>query len=306
MFHRIPPNEPLEKTVFAANPLVASVLRENVRVAKNRALIGLWPHWQILLGQIHEFGRVLSIGRNGYAVLGRIGDYPEMINAACGHCACGVDGSMEFYFSGWNRAAVVVEEQAAGWLYSVEFYDACGETIHKICLTSESDFEAFRDWVELHQTVDQPGLNEGFPRRGHDESSLTPIVPEDALMLRPEALRELLLRLIDEKRAAQFVVGSDGFVQGADLRPASLQENGQWLFASNEDCGLHLRHARLAEVYLLEIGPPDCAPQRVLKAHDPEGRLICAVTAPREADFGGWNQFLTDATASFHIQKAQP
>ncbi len=28
---------------------------------------------------------------------------------------------MEFYFSGWNRAAVVIEEQPTGWLYSVEF-----------------------------------------------------------------------------------------------------------------------------------------------------------------------------------------
>lgn len=306
MFHRLPSNEPLEKTIFAANPLVASILRENVRVSKGRALIGLWPHWPTLLGQVHDFGRVLSIGRNGYAVLGRIGAYPEMINAACGHCACGADGSMEFYFSGWNRAAVVIEEQAAGWLYSVEFYDACGETIHKICLTSDSDFEAFRDWVELHQTVDVPALGEDFPRRGHEESGPVAIVPEDAIPLRPVSVNALLHGLIDAKRAAQFVVGCDGFVQGADLQPVALQEKGQWLFASDEDCGLHLRHERLAEVYLLQAAPADCAPQWVLKAHDPEGRLVCAITSPRHLDAAGWNEFLIDATASFHLQKIEP
>ena len=304
MFHRLSSHEPLEKTVFAANPLVASVLRENVRVTKKRALIGLWPHWQSLLGQVNDFGRVLSIGRNGYAVLGRIGAYPEMVNAACGHCACGADGSMEFYFSGWHRAVVVIEEQPTGWLYSVEFYDSCGETLHKICLTGDSDFEAFRDWVELHQTVDHPALTGDFSPRGQEEASAAGF-PADAILLRAEAVPVLLQGLIAEKRAAQFVVGNDGFVQGADIRPLSLQENGQWLFASDEDCGLHLRHARLTEVYLLPAGRPEFPPQWVLKAHDPEGRLVCAVTAPRRTEANGWNEFLIDATASYHLQKTE-
>lgn len=298
VFHRIPSNEPLEKTVFATNPLVASVLRENVRVTKKRAIIGLWPHWQSLLGQVHDFGRVLSIARNGYAVLGRIGAYPEMVNAACGHCACGVDGSMEFYFSAWNRAAVLVEEQPGGWLYSAEFYDACGETVHKICLTSDSDFEAFRDWVELHQTIDAPAMSEDFPRRGAEATG--PIVPEGATLLRPEVMQGFLHVLIDAKRPAQFVVGGDGFVQGADLEPTAMQENGQWLFASAEDCGLHLRHGRLAEVCLAETGP---AAQLVLRAHDPEGRLVCAVTAPRSRPTLDWNSFITAGTAPFHLKK---
>lgn len=296
-------NEPLEKTVFASNPLVTSVLRENVRVVKNRAFIGLWPHWHSLLGQANDFGRVLSIGRNGYAVLGRIGAYPELMSASCGHCACATDGSMEYYFAGWNRASVSIDEQPGGWLYSVEFFDACGETIHKICLTSDSDFEAFRDWVELHQSTDQGLAHEDFPRRSHDDVAIC--VPDGAVLLQASAVQALLHRMISEKRSAQFVVGSDGFVQGADILPATMQENGQWLFVSDEDCGLHLRHGRLAEVYLLRTGPAGEPGQWVLKANDPEGRMVFALTGPRREISADWNDFLTDATASFHIHKTQ-
>ena len=304
VFDRNSSSESLEKSVFVSNPLFASVLRENVRVMKKRAIIGLWPHWQSLLGQVQEFGRVLSIGRNGYAVLGKIGEYPEMRNAACGHCACGTDGSMEFYFSAWNRANVIVEAQTSGWLYAVEFYDACGETIHKICLTAESDFEAFRDWVELHQNSGTETLREDFADRPRDEGSAT-FVPTGAIFLRPEALSGLLRRMIDEEQCAQFVVGSDGFVQGADLRPTVLRENGQWLFASDELTGLHLRQGRLVEVYLHQVGSADLASRFVLKAHDPEGRLVCAVTPPRFSEAANWNEFLTDATTSFQLNKTE-
>lgn len=302
MFNRIPSPEPLEKSVFASNPLIASVLRENIQMVNNRAIIGLWPHWQSLLGQVPDFGRILSIARNGCAVLGKIGDYPEMVNAACGHCACSTDGSMEFYFAGWNRAVVTVEEQSSGWLYAAEFYDACGETIHKICLTSESDFEAFRDWVELHQNLGTETLTEDFPRHSRDESAF---LPEDASFLRPEALYGLLRRMIDGRRTAQFVVGSDNFVQGADLQPTMLRDNGQWIFASDEVTGLHLRQGRLAEVYLHRVGPAELGPRLVLKAHDTEGRLVCAITPPRREDPADWNEFLSDATASFQLHKKE-
>jgi len=42
----------LEKTRFGANPLVMSVLRENVRICGERAHIELWPNWPVLLADV--------------------------------------------------------------------------------------------------------------------------------------------------------------------------------------------------------------------------------------------------------------
>ena len=76
----------------------------------------------------------------------------------CGTRGCAVDGSLEFDFTCWRRAVAIVEARQGGWLYAVEFSDFGGEVIHKICLTEQSNFEAFRCWVELNQTTS------GIPR----------------------------------------------------------------------------------------------------------------------------------------------
>ena len=111
------------------------------------------------LAEIPAFGKVLAISRNSHAVLGTICEYPEVDSVPCGHCGSAVDGSLEFDFTSWQRAVAVVEARGSGWLYAVEFFDGNGEVIHKICLTEQSDFETFRCWVELNQTIAdiQPG-----------------------------------------------------------------------------------------------------------------------------------------------------
>jgi hypothetical protein len=62
MSHRTEPNDRVLSLVH--NPLVASVLRENVRVADGRAMIGLWDGWPFLLSELPAFGPVLAITRN--------------------------------------------------------------------------------------------------------------------------------------------------------------------------------------------------------------------------------------------------
>ena len=74
MPHRTDPNDRVSHLIH--NPLVASVLRENVRVADGRAMIGLWDGWPFLLSELPGFGPVLAITRNCYAVLGTIAEYP--------------------------------------------------------------------------------------------------------------------------------------------------------------------------------------------------------------------------------------
>jgi len=294
MLHRTEPNDP--RPSLAGNPLVASVLRENVRVSDERATIGLWGSWPFLLAEISAFGRVLAISRNSYAVLGTIAEYPDVVAVPCGHRGRASDGSLEFDFTCWHRAVAVVESRPGGWLYAVEFSDLRGEVIHKICLTEQSDFEAFRGWVELNQTTTaSETAYDGMRHASWLENSLLLSV-SGAEMLRVEALCIFLQVATAERSAFQVIVGNDGAVQGVRLAPTAFCRNGQWIFAGDVDSGIHVRVERLAEVYMHKVG--ECF---ALKACDPEGHLVCAVIAPDGVDVGAWNERFIELAEDFSI-----
>ena len=163
---------------FARNPLVASVLRENVRVADGRATIGLWGGCPALLADLPTFGNVLAISRNSYCVLGSVSEYPEIALIPCGNRGCAVDGSLEFDFTCWRRVIAIVEARK--------------------------------------------------------------------------------------------------------------------IFAGDETTGMYVRVERLAEVFLHNVGE-----SLALKACDPEGRLVCAVAPPLDADCESWNAGLQSLAREF-------
>jgi putative heme degradation protein len=304
---RVPKNSPpVESTIFVNNPLVASVLRENVIVRDRKAFISLWSRWDAVLELIYGFGSVLSIGRNSHAVLGKIGRYPKVFCAPCGHCAAASDGTSEFYFGKWHRAEVSIEEKTGGWLYAVEFFDAWEETLHKICLTADSDFETFCEWVELNQATNALEEINWSAERDGCSAVTTPPPGEGAAFLRPEALERFFGSLIEEEYPVQIVVGNDSFVQGADLKPISLRTNDQWIFVSDEKNGLHLRTGQLAEVCVQRVAWGDNASNLVLKAYEPEGRLACVLAPPRESTAPHWDDFLEKLIRPFQIQVNEP
>lgn len=304
---RVPKNQlPLENTIFATNPLIGCVLRENVTVCENKAAISLWTRWDAVVELIHGFGPVLSIGRNSHSVLGKIGRYPKVFCAPCGHCAAAADGTSEFYFGKWHRAEVSIEEKTGGWLYAVEFFDAWDDTIHKICLTPESEFEIFCEWVELNQATSSLMEENLSMERNGCSAVTTPPPGENAAFLRPEALEKLFGSLIEEEFPVQAVVGNDSFVQGADIKPISLRANGQWIFVSDERNGLHLRTGQLAEVCVQRVQWGDNASNLVVKAYEPEGRLACVLAPPRETSAPHWDDFLQDLILPFQIQVNEP
>jgi putative heme degradation protein len=291
MLHRTEPNDP--RPSFAGNPLVASVLRENVRVSDRRATIGLWGSWPFLLAEIPAFGRVLAISRNSYAVLGSINEYPEVVSVPCGDRGRAVDGSLEFDFAAWRQAVAVVESRPGGWLYAVEFSDRSEEVIHKICLTEESDFEAFRGWVELNQTSCNASGSEGMRHASWLENAIL-LSASGARTLRIEALCVFLQAATAKRSAFQVIAANGGAAQAVRVAPTTFCKNGQWIFAGDEMAGVHVRVERLAELYLHEIGE-----SLALKACDPEGHLVCALVAPDDADPGAWNEALREIAGDF-------
>ncbi len=278
------------------NPLVASALRENVRIADDRAMIGLWDGWPFLLSELPAFGPVLAITRNSYAVLGAIAECPEVVSVPCGHRGRAADASLEFDFSFWGRGTAVVESRPEGWLYAVEFSDLGGEVIHKICLTEQSDFEAFRAWVELNQSSSISESCEGVRVASWLENSLI-LSASGAEVLRVEALATFFQVATAERSQFQVIVGNEGAVQGVSLSPTMFRRDGQWIFVADQLAGVHLRVAKLAEIYLETIGQ-----SLALNACDPEGHFVCAVVAANDAELDTWNGHLRELARNFSAE----
>jgi putative heme degradation protein len=291
MPHRTDPNDRASRLIH--NPLVASVLRENVRVADGRAMIGLWDGWPFLLSELPGFGPVLAITRNCYAVLGTIAEYPEVVSVPCGHRGRAADGSLEFDFTSWARGTAVVESRREGWLYAVEFSDLGGDVIHKICLTEQSDFEAFRAWVELNQSSSASRSFDDVRVASWLDNSLL-LSASGAEVLRVEALSTFCQVATAERTGFQIIVGNEGAAQGVSISPTIFRRDGQWIFIGDKVAGVHLRVAKLAEIYLATIGQ-----SLALKACDPEGRFVCAVVAGNDADLDTWNGHLRELAQNF-------
>ena len=145
----------VEDTAFAASPLLASAVRENVRIVGGRLLIPLLPRWPVLIRGLRTFGPVISFCGNPWALLGTAGRYPEVWSTPCGRKARG--GDLEFFFPPWSRAFATIEKESGSWIYAAEFVDSLRNVLHKIHLTAESDWEAFRWWVEINRAPKSGG-----------------------------------------------------------------------------------------------------------------------------------------------------
>jgi putative heme degradation protein len=173
-----------------------------------------------------------------------------------------VDGSLEFDFTSWARGTAVVESRREGWLYAVEFSDHSGEVIHKICLTEQSDFEAFRAWVELNQSSSASRGFDGVRVASWLENSFL-LSASDGETLRSEALSTFFQEATGERGGFQVIVGNEGAVQGVAMTPTVFRRDREWIFVGDKVAGVHLRVAKLAEVFLQTI-----AQSLALKAFD--------------------------------------
>ena len=277
MHHRIPQRKGphIEESVFSANPLLDSVLRANVRIAGRRALIPLLPRWPVLLRGMRTFGRVVSFCQNSWAVSGSVCTYPEVWCTPCGRNASG--GDLQFFLPCWSQAFVAIEERSGDWLYSAEFLDTSGDVIHRVCLTPESDWEAFCWWVQINQAASPLGAppHARFPFRPEGPAALC---EGEVSHLSEKNLRALLRQLIEANIPVRLLVGNDGLVQGAEMRPNCLCEHDDWIYLGDGGCGLQLRVGGLSEIlFRWSYGSSDW----VLKAYEPEGRLICAIAPSR-------------------------
>jgi putative heme degradation protein len=266
----------IDDTVFSANPLLTPAIRANVRVTGNCLQVPLLPRWSVLFRGVHTFGRVISFCGNSCGVLGSIGGYPEAWCTPCGRSASG--GNLRYFFPCWHRAFVTIEEQSGAWHYSVAFLDACSDVLHTVCLTQDSDLEAFRWWVGLNHAASPGAEISSHVRAPSRVEGPSGLCEGEVVTLSKQTFSALLRRMIQEEISIQIFVGNDGLTQTAEMRPTHLREDAEWLYAADDSCGLRMRIARLTEIFLRgSSGSPDWA----LRAFEPEGRLVCAITPPK-------------------------
>ncbi|HEY6677147.1 MAG TPA: hypothetical protein VIZ87_10185 [Terrimicrobium sp.] len=233
-------------------------------------------------------------------------DYSEWLRDARHHCRIPTGGVgalrpsrpcrgrfARVDFTSWARGTAVVESRREGWLYAVEFSDHSGEVIHKICLTEQSDFEAFRAWVELNQSSSASRGFDGVRVASWLENSFL-LSASGGETLRSEALSTFFQVATAERGGFQVIVGNEGAVQGVAMTPTVFRRDREWIFVGDKVAGVHLRVAKLAEVFLQTI-----AQSLALKAFDPEGRFVCAVVAAAAAELDTWNGHLRELARNF-------
>jgi putative heme degradation protein len=280
VFHRIMPRTcpGIDDSVFSGNPLLTAATRSNVRITDRCLVIPLLPRWPVLFRGVRTFGRVISFCGNSWAVMGSLGTYPQVWCTPCGRSACG--GNLKYSFLCWSRAFVTIEEQSDNWHYSVEFLDAYGNVVHTIRLTPEADLEAFRWWVELNHAANPRAEISPHVRPPSRVEGPSDLCEEDLVALSRNDFVAVLRRMMQEEISIRILAGNDGLMQTAEMRPTHLREDAEWVYLADDSCGLRVRMGRLTEVLFRRS---QSSSDWALKAYEPEGRLVCAITPPPEA-----------------------
>ncbi|MEZ4777045.1 MAG: ChuX/HutX family heme-like substrate-binding protein [Bacteroidia bacterium] len=133
--------------------------------------IRLRPEFAAILGEITSLGKVMALTRNDEVVHERKGVYlnPSLSNPHVG-LFVGEDIDLRIFPKSWASVFAVTEgfpNDPDKKRYSLQFFAADGEAIHKIYLVPQSNHEAFEKLVEKYRHEDQSA-----------EQAVTPFPPE--------------------------------------------------------------------------------------------------------------------------------
>jgi putative heme degradation protein len=223
---------------------------------------------------VRTFGRVVYFCVNRGATLVHRGPYPEIWTTPCGQSGWDGDRGLKFFFPGWARGFVTVEQRETGWLYAVEFQDFHGEVIHKIFLTPESNLEAFLWWLKINQASN---CLSGSAREKRSFDRIDGPVPFDvrrASQLSTDTLREVLRAMIEAETQVRMSVENDGLMQSLSITSSRLREDRFSIYFGDEETGLQLRLDQLADIALHRSANPSKWRVQVCR---PGGSPACAI-----------------------------
>ena len=268
----------IENTAFAANPLLAAGNLLNAQMVGGRALIPLLPRWAVLFRGIRTFGRVFYVCLSRGTSLGHLGPYPEIWSTPCDQSGWDDNRGLKFFFPGWARGFVTVEQREAGWLYAIEFQDFDGEVIHKIFLTSESNFEAFLWWLKINQASHPLSGSAGEKRSFDRIDSPARLDVRRASQLSTVILSEFLRAIIETEARVRISAENKGLVQSLSITSSRLREDRGSIYFGDEETGLQLRLDQSADIGLHRLANPSKWRLQVCR---PIGFPVCAIEIAR-------------------------
>lgn len=243
-----------------------------------------------LMMRMGELGPVTALTRNEAAVHEKDGVYTNISHGDQVGLVLGEAIDLRLFYGKWAFAYAVEEKSGAGTRRSFQFFDACGDALHKVYLRDASDcfaFEALRDaWAAPLQIPGETVLPRpagGAPDRPDDT------VDAEALRLDWRAMRDThqffgLLkkhkvgrtqafrlageefarplftdtpaRLLQGAAAARLdimiFVGNPGCIQIHTGTVERIERTGPWINVLDPGFNLHLREDRVAQVWLVK------------------------------------------------------
>lgn len=280
------------------------------------SVVRLVPEWLSILNALPSIGRVKTITRNESCVLERTGVYADLELNAHGGTAVGVL-DLRFFLGAWRRAFAVTEGERGEERRSLQFFDAYGDSVHKVYLEPESTLAAWEAIVTGHRHADQsrheivearPSPKSDRPDDSVDVEGLR--AAWDAMqdtheffpMLRKlEVGRLQALRLAGGTRAQRVAVdleahwreiaragtpimifvGNRGLIQIHTGSIHKIVATGPWLNILDPELNVHLKWERVAETWVVRKPTKDGVVTS-LELYDATGENIALLFGERK------------------------
>ncbi|AMP39375.1 hemin-degrading factor [Ralstonia solanacearum] len=121
-------------------------------------------HFIGLFEQLGALGRVMVLTRNAAAVHEKDGAFTNLSHEGRVGLALGTEIDLRMFYAHWAHAYAVTDTSPRGTLRSLQFYDACGEAVHKVYLREHSEHAAYDRLVAQWRAEDQ-SAGDAMPSR---------------------------------------------------------------------------------------------------------------------------------------------
>ena len=121
--------------------------------------VRLKKSWPELIQHIQQFGEVMALTRNEYCVHEKIGSYQHVSTQGDIGLVLSEKIDLRLFYKHWELAYIFEEGKGDSLQRSVQFFDECGQAVHKVFLLPDSVHQAFEqmmhDWADSNQ---DPGI----------------------------------------------------------------------------------------------------------------------------------------------------
>lgn len=271
-----------------------------------------------LLKRVPELGTVMALTRNESCVHEKDGVYSNISAENMVGLVLGEQIDLRLFFSHWNLGYALEEETPRGTQRSFQFYDACGEAMHKIFLRPVSDIAAFQRLVEAFTSANQVPIETVLPAPGRElprsddkidvaglqaawaglkdtheffgllkkfgvarTQALRLAGPDFARQVPNEAIRAALETAATERLEIMIFVGNRGCIQIHTGPVSNVRVMEQWVNVLDPGFNLHLRQDRVAESWVV-TKPTSDGPVTSLELFDADGDTIAMLFGKRK------------------------